>query len=167
MSIPGCLAQSPCMIATTSGIGVGFVRFPPTSGAGSRGAEPVSVDSVLALPTLPPPYPDRVPSALPLPAWDTTAIDDKFSRFATGQLMDTRRERFWEARTQVAEVLPGVHKHSPQRLGDQFCRHRLVDCILLREFLVDALHLREVEQPAPKSIVRRQMYLSNKFNIPW
>ncbi len=93
MSTPGLLARSPCMIATTSGMGVGFVRFPPTSGAGSRGTEPVRVDNVVALPMLFPPYPTRVPSALPLPAWDTTATDDRFNSCATGQLMDTRREQ--------------------------------------------------------------------------
>ena len=93
MSTPGLLAGSPCMIATTSGMGSGFVRFPPTSGAGSRGTELVSVDSVVALPMLLPPYPARVPSALPLPAWETTANDNKFNSCATGQLMDTRREQ--------------------------------------------------------------------------
>ncbi len=93
MSTPGLLARNPCMIATTSGMGAGFVRFPPTSGAGSRGTEPVSVDSVVALPTLLPPYPARVPSALPLPAWDTTANDDRFNSCVAGQSMDTRREQ--------------------------------------------------------------------------
>jgi hypothetical protein len=79
------------MIATTSGMGVGFVRFPPINGAGLRGTEPVIVDSVVALLTLLPPYPVRTPRALPLPACDTTAADDKFNSCATGQLMDTQR----------------------------------------------------------------------------
>jgi hypothetical protein len=70
------------MIETTSGMGVGFVHF---------GVEPISVDSIVALPTLVALY--RVPSALPLPAWDTTAIDDRFNSCAFGQLMDTCREQ--------------------------------------------------------------------------
>jgi hypothetical protein len=80
------------MIATTSGIGVGLVRFPPINGAGSRVAKPVSVDIVVALPTLPPPYPDLPPTALPLPACDTTAVDGEFNSRATGQLIETRRK---------------------------------------------------------------------------
>jgi hypothetical protein len=75
-------------------MGVGFVRFPPTSGAGTRGTEPVRVDNVVALPMLLPPYPTCVPSALALPAWDTTANKERFnSSCAIGQLMDTRREQ--------------------------------------------------------------------------
>jgi hypothetical protein len=52
----------------------------------------VSVDIVVALPTLPPPYPDLPPTALPLPACDTTAVDGEFNSRATGQLIETRRK---------------------------------------------------------------------------
>ena len=93
ISTPGLLARKPCIIATTSGIGVGLVRFPPINGTGSRGAELVSVDIVVALPMLTPPYPDLPPSALPLPACDTTAADGEFKSRATGQLIETRREQ--------------------------------------------------------------------------
>ena len=95
---PGRLGPK-ALMATSSGMGVGFVRFPPINGAGLRGAEPVIVDSV-ALLTLPPPYPARAPSAQPLPACDTTAADGRFNSCVTGQLMDTQREhprRSWRS----------------------------------------------------------------------
>jgi hypothetical protein len=79
--------------ATTSGMGVGFVRSPPTSGEDSHGTESVRVDNDVVLPMPLPPYPAHVPSALPLPAWDITANDERFNSCATGQLMDTRREQ--------------------------------------------------------------------------
>ena len=82
------------MIATTSGIRVGFLRFPPINGTGSRVADPVrSVNIVVALPTLPPPYPDLPPNALPLPVCNTTASDGEFNSRATVQLIDTCREQ--------------------------------------------------------------------------
>ena len=47
----------------------------------------------------------------------------------------------------MAEVLPGIHKHSPQDLSNQLRRHVFIDGDLLGQHLIDTLHLREMRAP--------------------
>ena len=96
--------------------------FLPIDGAGLRVAEPVSVDIVVALPTLPPPYPDFPPmrcrcppSTPPPPTVNSTA--EPLNRNAEGAALAVVPERIQlglrQAWTQVAEALPGIHKNLP------------------------------------------------------
>ena len=63
ISTPRRLPFKSCKIATTSGMGVGLVRFPPTNGTGSRVVREESVDPPL-LPPVDPPARPLIPCTL-------------------------------------------------------------------------------------------------------
>jgi hypothetical protein len=161
MSTPGFRTRKSDIMDTISGIGVGFIHFPPTIAGATLGAaaEPVSIDVVdvdpalLRLPLLPPALLMR----------DKIAADpaDRPNSESTGQLIVTfseqlrRQSRSAKAASPsnlapLTEILSGIDEHIPERFRNQVCGHWLVHVDLGRQDLIDSLHFGQVSTPGSK-----------------